>query len=81
MDASSHIPQPDPLPAAGQLCLDRALSRAREQFTDMPGLRLTVAQASRLWSLDRAACETLLTLLVAERFLTRVADSGFARAD
>jgi DNA-binding IclR family transcriptional regulator len=43
----------------------------------MPGLRLTLAQAARLWQLDRSSCEALLLALVDEGFLTRTADGAF----
>jgi hypothetical protein len=43
----------------------------------MPGLRLTPAQAARLWQLDPPSCEALLLALVDEGFLTRTADGAF----
>ena len=33
--------------------LERIVYRVREEFREMPGLRLTPAQARRLWGLDR----------------------------
>jgi DNA-binding IclR family transcriptional regulator len=42
----------------------------------MPGLRVPVAQACRLWQLDAATCQRVLELLVREGFLCRTA-SGF----
>jgi len=45
----------------------------------MPGLRLTLVQASRLWQVDMATCETLLDHLVHDGFLCRT-DSGFYAA-
>ena len=47
----------------------------------MPGLRLTTAQAQRLWGLDRAACDTLLGALVDAKFLFRTRDGAFVRSD
>ena len=32
------------------------LSRVRGEFREMPGLRLSLEQAMRLWALDRATC-------------------------
>jgi hypothetical protein len=43
--------------------------RVRGEFREMPGMRLTVAQAMRLWDLDRQTCQSLLTSLVDARFL------------
>jgi hypothetical protein len=45
----------------------------------MPGLRLSAAQAGRLWGLDAARCEALLAALVDSGFLRRMADGAFAR--
>jgi len=46
---------------------------------EMPGLRLTVTQAQRLWGLDRTACETVLGALVDVEFLIRNRDGAFVR--
>jgi hypothetical protein len=35
----------------------------------MPGMRLTIEQAMRLWNLDRQACSAVLDSLVASHFL------------
>ena len=48
---------------------DDDLRRVRGEYTEMPGLRLTTAQAQRLWDLDRAACDALLGALVDSKFL------------
>ena len=45
------------------------------------GLRLTTAQAQRLWGLDRAACDALLGALVDAKFLFRTRDGAFIRSD
>jgi hypothetical protein len=47
----------------------------------MPGLRLTGAQARRLWGLDAAICEALLGELVAAKFLFRTGDGAFMRVE
>ena len=43
----------------------------------MPGLRLTFAQACRLWHLDPLVCEAVLHELLAERFVTCTPDGAF----
>ena len=48
---------------------DALLARARGEYREMPGMRLTIDQAMRLWDLDRQTCQTLLNSLVAARFL------------
>ena len=45
------------------------LRRIRGEFREMPGLRLSLEQAMRLWSLDRATCVDVLTQLRSARFL------------
>ena len=53
------------------------LNRVRGEFLEMPGLRLRVDQAQRLWNLDRVRCEELLFSLVEEKFLCRYADQAY----
>jgi DNA-binding IclR family transcriptional regulator len=43
----------------------------------MPGLRLTRAQAQRLWGLDTRTCEQLLDTLTRTRFLAQTRDGAF----
>jgi len=47
----------------------------------MPGLRLTEAQARRLWGLDAASCRVLLGALVDAQFLFRTRDGAFMRVE
>jgi DNA-binding IclR family transcriptional regulator len=47
------------------------LDRITREYQQMPGLRLTAAQAMRLFALDRAACARALNTLELTRFLTR----------
>jgi hypothetical protein len=51
------------------------------EFLEMPGLRLTEAQARRLWNLDQPSCETLLTILVERKFLFKTRDGSFMRIE
>ena len=55
--------------------------RVRGEFLEMPGLRLTRAQAQRLWRLDERACAEVLNVLVDARFLAKTADGAFRRPD
>ena len=48
---------------------DSLVARARGEYSEMPGLRLTVAQACRLWQLDAVLCAKLFDHLVCEGFL------------
>jgi hypothetical protein len=60
---------------------EHLLGRVRSEFLEMPGLRLTVAQAQRLWHLDEACCATLLQALVDAQFLFRTRDGAFMRIE
>jgi hypothetical protein len=57
-----------------------AVQRARADFLEMPGLRLTAFQAQRLWTLEPDVCRAVLDQLVDTRFLTRSAGNTFIRA-
>lgn len=60
---------------------DQTLSRIRGEYAEMPGLKLTVAQAQRLWGLDRDSCYRWLTGLADSGFLARTRDGAFVRCD
>ena len=57
------------------------LSLIRGEFLEMPGLRLTLAQAQRLWGLERMVCEAALDALVRDDFLRRTREGSFIRRD
>jgi hypothetical protein len=59
---------------------EEALRRVRGEYLEMPGLRLTEAQARRLWGLDETSCALLLKALVDAHFLHRTRDGSFMRA-
>jgi len=61
--------------------IDDVLRRIQGEFLEMPGLRLTTSQAQRLWGLDREVCETVLQLLVSEKFLQQTRDGAFVRLE
>jgi hypothetical protein len=67
--------------AAQPQALDDVLRRVQGEYIEMPGLRLTFAQAQRLWGLDRTACDALLGALVDAQFLFRTRDGAFVRSD
>ena len=49
--------------------IDVVVRRVREEFREMPGLRLTPAQATRLWGLEHDTCRVVIEQLVAADFL------------
>jgi hypothetical protein len=61
--------------------LSSLLTRVRAEFSEMPGLRLTLAQACRLWQLEPTVCEVVLDALVCERFLLQTPSGAFVRAE
>jgi hypothetical protein len=61
-----------------EVAIDAALHRVRGEYLQMPGLRLTTAQAQRLWGLDRESCQALLGALVDARFLRVTRDGSFS---
>ena len=56
------------------------LYRVRSEFLEMPGLRLTAAQAARLWAVDRKTSERILDGLTATGFLFRNREGAYLRA-
>jgi hypothetical protein len=61
--------------------LDVIVRRVREEFREMPGLRLTPAQATRLWGLESEMCDRVIAALVASAFLRWTATGVVTRAD
>jgi Fic family protein len=56
------------------------VNRIRSEFFEMPGLRLTRAQAQRLWGLDERTTRQVLEELLELHFLQQTADGMFRRA-
>ena len=67
---------PEPLRAT-----DDVLRRVQGEFLEMPGLRVTKAQARRLWGLDAASCDALLGALVEANFLFKTRYGAFMRVE
>ncbi len=55
--------------------------RIREEFREMPGLRLTPAQATRLWGLERETCHAVIDALVACAYLRWTPAGAVTRAE
>lgn len=45
--------------------------RILAEYQEMPGLRLTLRQAARLWAMDAVRCQAILDALVASGSLQR----------
>ena len=63
------------VPAAPEL-----LARIRGEYREMPGLRLSFAQACRLWQLDTSACVMVLEELIREGFLYKTRNGDYIAA-
>ena len=61
--------------------IDEVLQRIQGEYLEMPGLRLTPAQAQRLWGLERDVCDALLGALVDAKFLAQTRDGAFVRME
>ena len=57
------------------------LLRIRGEYLEMPGLRLTLAQATRLFSLDALTCDVALRVLVEDGFLWQSPQGAFLRRE
>lgn len=75
--ATGEVPLVDYLRDEGMTPL---LRRIRSEFLEMPGLRLTSAQAARLWALDRQTSERLLDGLTMAGFLLKNREGAYLRA-
>lgn len=53
--------------------------RVRGEYLEMPGLRLSLDQAARMWAVDRESCGMVLDALVSARFLQRDQDGRYMR--
>ena len=61
--------------------LEAIVRRVRNEFHEMPGLRLTPAQATRLWGLERETCREVIDTLVAAAFLRWTPAGAVTRAE
>jgi hypothetical protein len=61
--------------------IDEVLQRIQGEYVEMPGLRLTPAQAQRLWGLERDVCDALLGALVDAKFLVLTRDGAYVRQE
>jgi hypothetical protein len=61
--------------------IETLLRRVREEYREMPSLRLTALQAQRLFGLEPLACAAILGALIQERFLSRTRGGLFVRGE
>jgi hypothetical protein len=53
----------------------------RAEYNEIPGLRLTKPQVRRLWNLDPATCDAVLTALESDRFLKRTQAGTYIKVE
>jgi len=61
--------------------LEDVVQRIRAEFREMPGLRLTPAEATKLWGLEHNTCRAVIDALVATSFLRWTSAGSVTRAD
>jgi hypothetical protein len=61
--------------------INMAVNRVRAEFAEMPGLRLSLTQAARLWGFDQADCRHVVDTLEGSGFLRRTAEGLIVRAE
>lgn len=59
--------------------VDEAVQLIQMEYAETPDLKLTFAQARRLWNLSTELCERALTLLTGSGFLVQTADDQYVR--
>jgi hypothetical protein len=59
--------------------LDELLLLMRMEYQEMPDLKLSLAQARRLWDVPLDLCDAALGVLVTTGFLTRSREGAFLR--
>ena len=57
----------------------QAIERIADEYTEMPGLKLTMSQARRLWNMSGDECTAALGRLVARGFLVKTHAGIFVR--
>ena len=60
--------------------MEALIQRVRGEFREMPGLRLTFAQACRLWQMDPTTCGMVLERLTRDGALLRTRQGHYIAA-
>ena len=72
--AAGMITSPHSAPLAG------LLQRVRDEYREMPKLKLSKPQATRLFGVAPSVCAAVLRALVMENFLSRTGEGEFVRS-
>ncbi|MGE3959162.1 MAG: hypothetical protein AB7H96_20780 [Vicinamibacterales bacterium] len=60
--------------------VENVTERIRAEFEEMPGLALTMPQASRFFGLDREMTQSVIERLVGSAYLKKTSDGSLVRA-
>jgi hypothetical protein len=60
---------------------DVVAERVRAEFDEMPGMTLTMSQASRLFGLERELCQAIVERLITDSYLRWTASGTMTRTD
>lgn len=58
---------------------NEAMTRIAMEYIEMPDMKLTAAQARRLWNIPAEVCDRALAALVARGFLVQTRTGAFLR--
>ncbi len=61
--------------------VDTVVARVRAEFEEMPGMMLTVPQASRLFGLHEDICRSIVEGLVQSAYLRRMDNGAVTRTE
>lgn len=61
--------------------VDTVVERVRAEFEEMPGMTLTMPQASRLFGLEEAFCLSIVERLVHAAYLRRTQTGAITRVE
>jgi hypothetical protein len=59
---------------------DDVVRRIWAEYTEMPGLSITIHQGQRLWGLDRLTCAGALDLLITAGLLRKTVSGQYTRS-
>lgn len=68
-------------PATTTIGIADCCAAVRREFSEQPGLRLTLPQAQRLSGTRSRVCEQALRILVSEGFLMKTDDDQYCRPE
>jgi hypothetical protein len=63
----------------GRFDYDEAVTRIAMEYIEMPDLKLTAAQARRLWNISAEVCDRALAALVSRGLLMQTSTGAFLR--